>query len=124
MSVVQNHEENEMIRSIHSLMENKYGLKKLEKMRNCSIQEMTANERAEIGVDTKIKTDIKVQNNRLDLFILDKKSNEITMVEMGITKQDQLQKVEVEKHKMYYLLAKELWLLHGCKMRIIPHVMT
>jgi hypothetical protein len=49
-------------------------------------------------VDTRIKTDIKVQNNRPDLFILDKKGNEVTIVEVGIPSQSQLQKVEAEKY--------------------------
>jgi hypothetical protein len=83
-----------------------------------------ANERAEIRVDTRIKADIKIQNNRPGLFILGKKSNEMTIIEVGITSQDQLQKVEAEKHRKYDLLAKELGILYKCRTRIIPYVMT
>ena len=57
-------------------------------MRSHSVQETVANENAEIRVDTRIKTDIKVPNNRPDLFILDKKRNEILLVEVGITNQE------------------------------------
>jgi hypothetical protein len=79
-------------------MANKYGFKRSRKTRNHSVQEVMANERAEIRVDTRVKTDIKVQNNRPDLFVLDKRNDEITIIEAGITSQDQLQKVEAEKH--------------------------
>jgi hypothetical protein len=76
-----------------------------------SVQEVMTNERAEIRVDTRIKIDIKVQNNRPDLLVLDKRNNEITIIEVGITSQDQLQKVGAEKHRKYDLLAKELGIL-------------
>jgi hypothetical protein len=115
---------NEVVRSIHLLMANKYGSKRSRKVRIHSVQEVMANERAEIRVDTRVKTDIKVQNNRPGLFVLDKRNNEITIIEVGITSQDQLQKVEAEKYRKYDLLAKELGILYKCRTRIIPHVMT
>jgi hypothetical protein len=45
--------------------------KKSRKVRNHLVQGVMASERAEIGVDMSVKSDIKVQNNRPDLFILD-----------------------------------------------------
>ncbi|TBU06528.1 hypothetical protein CWI36_0432p0020 [Hamiltosporidium magnivora] len=50
-----------------------------------SVQEILDNEYAEIRVDTRIKTDVKIRNNRPDIFILDKKKNKITLIEVGIT---------------------------------------
>ncbi|KAF7684235.1 hypothetical protein TCON_0579 [Astathelohania contejeani] len=82
------------------------------------------NERAEIRVDTRIRTDILIKNNRPDIFIYDKKENEIILVEVGITSQDNLQIVETEKKKNYDLLANELGLLYKAKTKIIPYVMT
>jgi hypothetical protein len=75
-------------------------------------------------VDTRIKTDIKVQDNRPDLFVPDKRNNEIIIIEVGITSQDQLQKVEAEKYRKYDLLAKEFGILYKCSTRVIPYVMT
>ena len=49
-------------------------------MRTHSIQETVANENVEIRVDTRIKTDIKVDKNRPDIFVLDKKKREITLI--------------------------------------------
>jgi hypothetical protein len=57
------------------------------------------------------------------LFILDEKNNEITIIEVGITRQDQLQRVEAEKHRKYDLLTKELGILYKSRTRIIPYVM-
>jgi hypothetical protein len=79
---------------------------------------------AEIRVDTRIRTDIKIQNNRPDLFVLDKRRNEIMLIEVGVTNQDLLQSVELEKTRKYDLLANELSLIYKCKVRIIPYVIT
>ncbi|TBU07644.1 hypothetical protein CWI36_0247p0020 [Hamiltosporidium magnivora] len=68
----------------------------------------------DIRVDTRIKTDVKIRNNRPDIFILDKKKNKITHIEVGITSQDSLQIVETEKIRKYDLLANELGLIYKC----------
>ncbi|TBU03296.1 hypothetical protein CWI37_0318p0010, partial [Hamiltosporidium tvaerminnensis] len=59
-----------------------------------------------------------------DIFILDKKKNKITLIEVGITSQDSLQIVETEKLRKYDLLANELGLIYKCSVEIIPYVMT
>src|ERR1700722_8471200 len=71
---------------------------------------------------SKQRTDIK--DNRPDLFVLDKRRNEIMLIEVGITNQDLLQSVELEKTRKYNLLANELSLIYKCKVRIIPYVVT
>ena len=48
---------------------------------------------------------------------------EIIIIEVGITNQDLLQTVEVEKKRKYDLLANKLSLLYKCKSRIISYVM-
>ena len=93
-------------------------------MRSHSVQETVANDKVEIRVDTRIRTDIKVANNRPDIFVLDKKRREIILIEVGITNQDLLQTLEVEKTRKYDLLANELSLIHKYKTRIISYVMT
>ncbi|KAF7684075.1 hypothetical protein TCON_0713 [Astathelohania contejeani] len=70
------------------------------KLRSYSIQEVMENERAEIRVDTRIRTDILIKNNRPDIFIYDKKENEIILVEVDITSQDNFQIVEKEKIRL------------------------
>ncbi|TBU15716.1 hypothetical protein CWI38_0308p0060 [Hamiltosporidium tvaerminnensis] len=87
-------------------------------------QEILHNEYTEIRVDTRIKTDVKIRNNRPDIYILDKKKNKITHIEAGITSQDSLQIVETEKLRKYDLLANELGLVYKCSVEIIPYVMT
>ena len=49
-------------------------------MRTHLIQETVANENVEIRVDTRIKTDIKVDENSSDIFVPDKKKREITLI--------------------------------------------
>ncbi|KAL6120638.1 hypothetical protein NUSPORA_02596 [Nucleospora cyclopteri] len=62
----------------------------------------------EIRVDNRIKTNVKIQCNKPDLFIHDKRKNLITLIEVGITSQDNLQ---TKKLRNYDLLANELILL-------------
>ncbi|KAF9764103.1 hypothetical protein NGRA_0832 [Nosema granulosis] len=83
-----------------------------------------SNDNAEIRVDTRISTDIKVRHNKPDIFVLDKKRKEILLVEVGITNQDLLTVVENEKLRKYDLLANELGLMYKSKTKIVPYVMT
>ncbi|KAF7674356.1 hypothetical protein TCON_2735 [Astathelohania contejeani] len=115
---------NEVLRCIDLLLANKYGFKKLKKLRSYSVQEIMENERDEIRVDTRIQTDILIKNNRPDIFMNDKKENEITSVEVGMTSQDNLQIVKTEKKRKYDFLANELGLLCKAKTNIIPYIMT
>ena len=115
---------NEVLKSIHLLLCNKYGFKRTKKLRTHSVQEIIANENAEIRENTRIQTDVKIQNNRPDIFIHDKKKNEIILIEVGITNQDLLQVVENEKMRKYDLIANELGMMYKCKTKIIPYVMT
>ncbi|TBU19855.1 hypothetical protein CWI38_0185p0010 [Hamiltosporidium tvaerminnensis] len=68
--------------------------KSSKRIRSHLVQEILDNEYAEIRVDTRIKTDVKIRNNRPDIFILDMKKNKIALIEVGITSQDSLQIVE------------------------------
>ncbi|TBU11242.1 hypothetical protein CWI38_1307p0020 [Hamiltosporidium tvaerminnensis] len=115
---------NKVVRCLHLLLLNRYKFKSTKRIRSHSVQEILDNEYAEIRVDTRIKTDVKIRNNRPDIFILDKKKNMITLIEVGITSQDSLQIVETEKLRKYDLLADDLGLIYKCSVEIIPYVMT
>ncbi|KAK1350385.1 hypothetical protein LUQ84_000623 [Hamiltosporidium tvaerminnensis] len=101
---------NEVVRCLHLLLLNRYKFKSSKRIRSHSVQEILDYEYAEIRVDTRIKTDVKIRNNRRDIFILDKKKNKITLIKVGITSQDSLQIVETEKLRKYDLLANYLGL--------------
>ncbi|EQB60016.1 hypothetical protein NAPIS_ORF02432 [Vairimorpha apis BRL 01] len=93
-------------------------------LRTYSVKLIVVNKLIEIRVDTTIKTDIKIKYNKLDIVVIDKKSKEILIVEIRVKSIDSLQQEETEKLKKYDLLANELGLIHGCKTRIIPYVLT
>nr|XP_013180867.1 unnamed protein product [Papilio xuthus] len=65
-----------------------------------------------------------MKHNRPDLVVIDKRSKEILIVEVGITSSDNLQQVESEKLRKYDILANELSQLYGFKSTIIPYVLT
>ncbi|KAK1350924.1 hypothetical protein LUQ84_000199 [Hamiltosporidium tvaerminnensis] len=59
---------NEVVRCLHLLLLNRYKFKASKRIRSHSVQEILDNEYAEIRVDTRIKTDVKIRNNRSDIF--------------------------------------------------------
>jgi hypothetical protein len=65
-----------------------------------------------------------VQANKPDIVVIDKKRKEITLIEVGITSQNQLKTVETEKKRKYDLLANNMGQTHKMKTKIIPWVMT
>lgn len=115
---------NEVVRCIHLFLCNKYGLKSSKRIRLHSVQEILANEHVEIRVDTRVKTDVKIQHDRPDILVIDKRRREAVIIEIGITSQDLLKQVETEKLHKYDLLAGEIGLLHGCTTKIIPYVLS
>ncbi|TBU05238.1 hypothetical protein CWI39_0700p0010 [Hamiltosporidium magnivora] len=64
------------------------------------------------------------RNNRAGIFILDKKKNKITLIEVGITSQDPPQIVETVKLRKYDLLANYMGLIYKFSVKTIPCVMT
>ncbi|KAF7683863.1 hypothetical protein TCON_0944 [Astathelohania contejeani] len=48
----------------------------------------------------------------------------VILVEIGITSQDNLQQVEIEKKRKYDLLTNGLGILYKAKTNIIPYVLT
>ena len=115
---------NEVVRCIHLAPCTKYGIRSAKRLRSHSVQETVSGPEATIVVDTRVKTDVKIQHNRPDIIVHDKKRKEIILVEIGITSQDRLQQVETEKQHKYDLLAKEMGIMYKSKTRIIPYVLT
>lgn len=59
------------------------------------------NEFAEIRVETRVQTDVKVQHNQSDIYVYDKKRKETVFIEVGITSQNQLDIVENVRNTIY-----------------------
>ncbi|KAF9762918.1 hypothetical protein NGRA_1675, partial [Nosema granulosis] len=74
-----------------------YNLKSSKKIRNHSVQEIVSNDKVEI----RIKTDVKIQFNKPDIFVYDKVKKEISIIETRFTSLDNLQTVEIEKTRKY-----------------------
>ena len=115
---------NEIVRCLHLLLATRYGFKRSLRIRSHSVQEVMDNQNAEIRVDTRVKTDVRITHNRPDILVYDKHARVITLVEVGVTCLQNLLTVETEKARKYDLLADELAALYKCKVRVIPFVMT
>ncbi|KAF9761931.1 hypothetical protein NGRA_2331 [Nosema granulosis] len=107
---------NEVVRCIHLQLWLTYNLKSSKKINNHFVQEIVSNDKLEI----RIKTDVKIQFNKPDIFVYDKIKKEISIIEIEITSLDNLQTVELEKTWKYVLLANEVELMYKCKVGIIP----
>ncbi|XP_029657447.1 uncharacterized protein LOC115231605 [Octopus sinensis] len=115
---------NEVVKCLHLHLCCQYGIRKTKKLKIHSVQSVVANEVVEIRLDTTIPTDTAVSNNKPDIFVHDKIKNTITLIEVGITSQNCLKQVEVEKFHKYDFLANELGVIHRAKVKIIPVVLT
>ncbi|KAL6120851.1 hypothetical protein NUSPORA_02344 [Nucleospora cyclopteri] len=94
----------------------RYGLKSSKKIRNHFVREIVCNEEVEIRVDNRIKTNVKIQCNKPDLFIYDKRRSKSI-------RQNYLQTVETEKLNNYNTLSNKIFLIYTCKVKIIPVVL-
>ncbi|XP_029657534.1 uncharacterized protein LOC115231718 [Octopus sinensis] len=115
---------NEIVRCVHMHLCRRFGMKKSKRLKNHSVQSIMSNSSAEIRVDTTIPTELKIQYNKPDIFLYDKKENLIWIIEVGVTSIDNLKSVEVEKMHKYDILASELQLIHKAKVKIVPIVLT
>jgi len=115
---------NEVVRCIHLHLSRKYNFTKIKRLRAYKVSGVIENEYAKIIVDTEIKTDINVQHNRPDIVVYDKKRNEMIFIEVGITNQDILQSVELEKYRKYDILAKEVGRINRCPVKVVPYVVS
>jgi hypothetical protein len=64
-----------------------------------------------------------MQHNKPDKVVHDKVKNDIIILEVEITSQDQMQTAEVGKMREYDILAKELGMIYKCTTTIIPYVL-
>ena len=114
----------EVVRSIHLLYSNRFGIKKCAGRGAHKVEKVVENSRVCIKSDVHIRTDLKLTYDKPDIVVHDKVRNEITIVEVGITSIENLQEVEIAKGRKYGPLAGELKRIYGCSVRMIPFVMT
>ncbi|KKO75565.1 reverse transcriptase [Vairimorpha ceranae] len=74
-------------------------------------------------MDTFVKTDIKVKNNKPDLIVIDKKKRDTNHRSWHNFIKNLIQ-VESEKQRKYDIFANEMTLLSGFKTIIISYVLT
>ncbi|XP_029654245.1 uncharacterized protein LOC115227612 [Octopus sinensis] len=110
----------EVVKCVHLHICQMYGIKKNRKLKTHSVQSILSTQNVEIRVETSIITENKVNFNKPDIFVYDKIKKEITLIEVGITSQDRLKQVEVEKLHKYDFLANELSLLTNAKLKLFP----
>ena len=70
------------------------------------------------------QTDVRIQHDRPDILVIDKRRHEAVIIEIGITSQNLLKQVETQKLHEYDLLAGGVSLLYGCTTKIIPYVLS
>ena len=115
---------NEVLKCIHLNLCRQFNFTDNHKLRLHKITKKIENCYASIITDMPIATDIQVQANRPDIIVYDKIKKEITIIEVGVTSQQNLQTTEITKKRKYDLLAKELNQLENMPVKIVPFVIT
>ncbi|XP_040076971.1 uncharacterized protein LOC120848936 [Ixodes scapularis] len=102
-----------------------YGLRRSGKLKNYIAQKVILNDRVKLKSYVKIEMELSLECNKPDLMIHDRKTKEITLIEVGITKKSILAKTELRKYQKYDVLRNELTVMYlGCKVITVPVVMT
>ncbi|GIX62310.1 reverse transcriptase domain containing protein [Babesia caballi] len=78
---------NEVARRIHRTLAKELGVKNIKKVERYKIDDRKFTKNGWISYDMSIHTEKKVQFNRPDIIVADKRKNRITIVEIGITSQ-------------------------------------
>ncbi|KAG0435826.1 Retrovirus-related Pol polyprotein from type-2 retrotransposable element R2DM, partial [Dictyocoela muelleri] len=115
---------NEVVKSIHLRIINKYGISSRKKLKNHKIEKVVKNNNAEIITEIPVRTDSNIINNKPDIIIFDNQKNIIYIIEIGVTSIENLKKYEVEKLHKYRLLGKEMEQMYGKRVIIAPYVLT
>lgn len=98
----------EIVRCLHFMIAKRYGITHNRRLKNYKVEGVVSNERVRIKSDIPILTENRnVQYNKPDLFIHDLKTNEITMIEIGVTNKNDLPTTELTKGRKYDLLERE-----------------
>ncbi|GBE60873.1 reverse transcriptase domain containing protein [Babesia ovata] len=113
-------------RIIHSELGRQIGLPK-EKMDAHKIESEVHGKHGWIAYDKTVKTQKIKEYNRPDIIVADRRRNMITIVEIGITNQDNLVETEIFKKRKYEALIEDLkarQFNQHTTFRAIPYVMT
>jgi hypothetical protein len=114
-----------VVRCLHFLFSQRYGLTKFHRLKNYKVEGVVSNDRVKIKADVPIHTELHVQENKPDLMVHDLVRKEIMLVEVGITSKHNLASVETTKSRKYETLANELQLIYPqTKVTTVPVVLT
>jgi hypothetical protein len=79
-----------------SIIKRLYNFNDIKKLKIQKVTGVCENERAKVIVDTTIKTNVTISHKKTDIVAYDKKKNEMKFIEVGITSQENLQRMELE----------------------------
>ena len=102
----------EVVRCIGLSIARRFSLASSGHIRNFKTRSVMENEKAKLVCDQHVLTDVKVQHNKPDLLLIDKKQCTGIIIEVGVTSSRDLYLRESEKFGKYQLLADELKAIH------------
>ncbi|AFZ81660.1 hypothetical protein BEWA_010770 [Theileria equi strain WA] len=86
------------------------------------MQETVTDGTNELRIDTAVKMDARITNNRPDIQLYDRRNKRIFIVEVGITCPTKVSDTESYKQRKYDVLAKELCCIHNMPACTVPIV--
>ncbi|KAK1939735.1 putative reverse transcriptase, partial [Babesia divergens] len=117
----------EVARRLHFVLARQIGVPNLKHLDKHKVEARLFGRNGWITFNKEVKTDKAVTHNKPDIILAEEKKNRITVVEVGVTCQDNLEQVEIEKKHKYEPLTKQMehhkW-NKNTEIRLIPYVMT
>ena len=115
----------EATRCIALKLSRMYSFTKTRRVRNFRVGDILENERAKLYFDVHIKTPVYIKHNRPDIVVIDKAKRQALIIEVGISSDHEIRRVEKEKFDKYLLLADEIQTeMHLKEVKILPIVIT
>ncbi|KAK1933286.1 hypothetical protein X943_003014 [Babesia divergens] len=109
------------------MLAKRIGIKRRGKIDKYKVEDRVHGDHGWISFNNTVLTEKTVTHYRPDIILAEEKKNRITVVEVGVTSQENLEQVEVEKKHKYEALKKQMehhkW-NKNTEIRLIPYVMT
>ncbi|EKX73433.1 reverse transcriptase domain containing protein [Theileria equi strain WA] len=113
---------NEVLKCVSLHLCRMFNLIKRKKIKGYVMQETVTDGTNELRIDTAVKTDARITNNRPDIQLYDRRNKRIFIVEVGITCPTKVSDTEYYKQRKYDVLAKELSCIHNMPACTVPIV--
>lgn len=115
---------NEVLKCVHKSLCIKYNFTMDKRVKRHRIENVIKNSYATIATDVKVETERDIRANRPDLVVTDYEKQMILIIDITVTRPENLVKAEFDKVAKYQAIAKEEEQRTGFKAKVIPFAIS